>query len=1591
MSRILGPILLTLLLVSSAFAINTDTVALTNVQGDEVRLDLVESDDAGLRLSFELPKLTREEIAIENKAYQLLSFEGADFEGEAGRPAMPVFTQLVAVPNGVTVRARVAERQSETLGGYRLLPMQPEEGDRFHVDADYYSGAVASLTPPAVEVSEVGIMGGLPVVSVTLRPVEFDPVSGDVLVSSSMELALDFEGAPLPLERDYVPESIADLYRDRVVGADRILDNVTEGPGTYLLIYTTGSGISGDIDDIVEWRSKQGYNVIATSTSGAGGNNTTSIKNYIQNIYNSVDPPLEFITLVGDASGTYGLATYYENVGSGYDGEGDHYYTMLEGGDILPDAHIGRLSIGGTSDMSNITDKILGYESTPEMSDPGWYKRACLVGDESSSGITTIFVSQWAKHLLIEEGWTDIDTIWGGNFSSQMVASLNQGMTWFSYRGYWGNSGYTSGHAQAQTNGLKLPFVVDITCDTGTFGSGTAMNEAFLRAANGGGIGAIATATIGTHTRYNNAIFNGIAWTYLKSGNHYQGAALTGGKLSMYENYFLSQPGTTEEWMVWNNLMGDPATNLWTDVPADLDVTHPGTLHIGANTVAVNVMSEGFPLEGARVSIWKDGDVLSHAYTDQFGDAFVPMDASSQGTLYVTVTGHDLYPYQGTLSLGSQSVFCALNGTTVDGDGRVNPGETIALGTRLYNYGSSSASSVTATLSENDPYLTVIDGSDSYGTIPSGGSAWGSGGFTFAVSADTPNDHVAQFELVAVSGVNSWTSLVELIVDSGEFTVQSFDFSGPGGDLNPGESGTLSLTIRNDGNIATGAISATLSSETPWITVSDADGSFGSAGIGSSVNNAGNPFSIAVAADCFDGHLANLFLLLEYNGGAEELVEFQLQVGNVSSNDPVGPDNYGYYAFDNTDTSYPYAAVYDWVEIDPAYGGPGTDTGLYDFGWEQDDVRQYDLPFDFQYYGDTYDRISICSNGWFSFGEFDVPLYRNWSLPSPGTPPNVVAVYWDNLDMSGTNKVYHWHDTAQDRYIIQWSRMKNDYSNATETVQVILYDPATYPTSSGDGEMLMQYMTVNQTDSRDGYGTVGIQNRDMTDGLLYTYWNQYAPGAMALTSGRAIRFVPVEAQITGVLAGTVTNESAGGTPAAGVHVKLVETGQALITGEDGSFLGPVPIGEYTVVAEHPSFEPDTLYNVLITEGLTYEHDFSLVDIGGPSISGTTVHPYTTDTVGPYVIQTTVTDYSPMTTLDLKYIVMGSGSGTVPLTLIDAENNLYEASIPGQPLDTFILYWIKAEDIAGNESSDPIGAPSNYYGFWVAEVEELFYDEMEGGSNGWTVGDPADDATTGVWQLGDPAGTIDGESRYAQPEDDHTPAPGVNAWITGLSGGNVGDNDVDGGQTTLYSPIFDLSESSGVSVNYYRWYINDSGNAPDSDFWRVQVSDDGTNWESLEYTDESTHLWVHKYFELSGVIEMTSTVQFRFIAADDGDGSIVEAGVDDFQLLGYTVPEVTDVEDAIPARAELLQNVPNPFNPKTDIRFALPSAQDVSLKVYDVKGRQVTTLMDGPVDAGYHTVTWNGTDRSGRQMSSGVYFYVLKGEDLTLREKMVLLK
>jgi len=250
---------------------------------------------------------------------------------------------------------------------------------------------------------------------------------------------------------------------------------------------------------------------------------------------------------------------------------------------------------------------------------------------------------------------------------------------------------------------------------------------------------------------------------------------------------------------------------------------------------------------------------------------------------------------------------------------------------------------------------------------------------------------------------------------------------------------------------------------------------------------------------------------------------------------------------------------------------------------------------------------------------------------------------------------------------------------------------------------------------------------------------------------------------------------------------------------------------------------------------------------------------------------------------LTYQSSLGGPFTIPMT--QNAPNQYVAAIPAVACGLDVSFYFSAQESGGAIVHSPSGAPAVRYSAVSAYSSESEDETFEASNGGWTVGAPGDNATTGIWVHVNPNGTA------AQPEDDHTPDPGALCWVTGQGslGGALGENDVDGGTTTLVSDTMDLSGVAGAKVSYWRWYSNNTGAAPNSDVFTVQISNnDGFSWTTLETVGpsgpETAGGWFFKEFN---VASPTSQVKVRFQASDLGSGSIVEAAIDDFSVKTFS--------------------------------------------------------------------------------------------------------
>ncbi|MGH2574695.1 MAG: M14 family zinc carboxypeptidase [Ignavibacteria bacterium] len=212
-------------------------------------------------------------------------------------------------------------------------------------------------------------------------------------------------------------------------------------------------------------------------------------------------------------------------------------------------------------------------------------------------------------------------------------------------------------------------------------------------------------------------------------------------------------------------------------------------------------------------------------------------------------------------------------------------------------------------------------------------------------------------------------------------------------------------------------------------------------------------------------------------------------------------------------------------------------------------------------------------------------------------------------------------------------------------------------------------------------------------------------------------------------------------------------------------------------------------------------------------------------------------------------------------------------------------------------------------------------------------------------------------------------------------GNYGNNTNN--SMTMAGSI-NINAYPVVFLNFWHRYATESG----YDYCNVEVSsDNGTTWQTVARYSGTLSTWNQQSFDITSYANSSTALKIRFRLTSDvavtGDGWYV----DDIKLTNYCLG-VTGISgnNQIPYRYALEQNYPNPFNPTTTINYQLPKQSFVSIKVFDMLGREAAVLVNSKMDAGYHDVTFDGTN-----FASGLYFYKIEAGEFIETKKMILVK
>jgi hypothetical protein len=223
-------------------------------------------------------------------------------------------------------------------------------------------------------------------------------------------------------------------------------------------------------------------------------------------------------------------------------------------------------------------------------------------------------------------------------------------------------------------------------------------------------------------------------------------------------------------------------------------------------------------------------------------------------------------------------------GSTGNGNGFIDSGETVELVLSLHNYGDTVAGGVSARLVTDDPFVTLLDETQSFGDIPAHGDGSSQGQYRFLISENAPNGHFINFTAeVTAFGGEEWTTYFTVRIEMPEIAYKTFHYEEVSGDndavLDPGETVNLFLNIENVGLRATSGLTAELSTTDPDVIVTDQQASFPDLNVSTDGENHDDPFTFTLAEDAEPHPIAFTMSVSEGGGFVSTEIEFPLLIG----------------------------------------------------------------------------------------------------------------------------------------------------------------------------------------------------------------------------------------------------------------------------------------------------------------------------------------------------------------------------------------------------------------------------------------------------------------------------------------------------------------------------------------------------------------------------------------------------------------------------------------------------------------------------------------------------------------------------------------
>jgi hypothetical protein len=639
--------------------------------------------------------------------FSRIELPGSYSLGMEGEPDLPFLPVRVALPSGTrAVSMELADCQYRELTSVeRVVPVIWQvcgmEDTAAEPEPD---GGIYSLSEPFPEGNlqewGSGTLWGYPIAVCWLRPVQWNPATGEIRVLKSAELRITVEndrGIPVHARTGWSEETSGDIVRSLVANpmdvgssgaalvAPRQLDF-----GQYVIV--TVPEYEEAMRELADWKTAKGipsevYTTDWIAAQYPGVDLQQSIRGFLGDC---MSQGTDYVLLAGDndvlearfawPSDGYGMPMptdlYFADVDEEMPGM-DSWDSNLNGLwgepeddlDWHPDLWVGRASVNSVEEAELFVDKVLLYEHAPE---PFMGDQPGPSGWETSIGYTTGYMAPGGSNpgsifadtisAMAPSSWDESKCYesLGTNSTAITIAMIDQGRGNVFHANHGAETGMYTAYGDMFTvdDIMELRNMTDagavtiwnsIACSLGAFDTLTCCADAWLNAPDGGGFGIFNARPM--YASISMDICVGFYDTYFNQPSPHLGIA-HGMSLDM-----LCQPPVYQgQFLMGNNLFGDPELPLWISPAGPLSVEHPAYVD-GEGLIEVNVADlNGTGVENARVCLqqgdWKTGAVYEVAYTDAGGNVSISVDPQTPGEISVTAWAQDRYPYAGTITAG---------------------------------------------------------------------------------------------------------------------------------------------------------------------------------------------------------------------------------------------------------------------------------------------------------------------------------------------------------------------------------------------------------------------------------------------------------------------------------------------------------------------------------------------------------------------------------------------------------------------------------------------------------------------------------------------------------------------------------------------------------------------------------------------------------------------------------------------------------------------------------------------------------------------------------------------------------------------------